>query len=309
MKRVPLMAAVSALPVLAALGTSGCAVGSGSGSASGSLFAVSCNGVDPLGTMVSPTVVSPVAYSLNPTFFAGIPIEDLVQGPQAMNQLEFRMQSSGLLQMYTDTLEFDALNSYEVARCVRGRTVNGQPDYLVYQPLPLTLATAQNPTPTTLWCDWSGMAFSVDGGAPDAGVAGVPDAGTALDGGMSMTASAPRIHVTPFTDIHATLSLGQTCPGGTNAGVGMEGWIQFQSFGSAEQSDKAPQDRDPVDPGFVINFGERIRATFDVVIGDPRVASAVQNGTTLPTSPAIGGQLAGYIDFNLARGRSGQPFP
>ena len=66
-----------------------------------------------------------------PDFFAGIPIEDLMQGPRAMNTLEMRMASSGLLQMYTDGLEFDVLSSYEVARCVRGRTVNGQPDYLV----------------------------------------------------------------------------------------------------------------------------------------------------------------------------------
>ena len=30
--------------------------------------------------------------------------------------------------MYTDSLYFDVRNSYQVARCVRGRTVNGQPD-------------------------------------------------------------------------------------------------------------------------------------------------------------------------------------
>jgi hypothetical protein len=259
----------------------------------------------------SPTTVAAGAYNLGPTFFAGIPIEDLIQGPQAMNQLEFRMQSTGLLQMYTDTLEFDVLNSYEVARCIRGRTTNGQPDYLVNEPLPATLATPGNPTPTTLWCDWSGMAFSLDGGAPDAAVGGIPDAGTPLDGGMSMTASAPRIHLTPYTDIHASLSLGQTCPGGINAGIGMDGWIQFQSFGAAEQSDRPPDARDRIDfdPPFLINYGDRIRASFDVIIGDPQVANAVANGTTPPTIRVIGGELAGYIDFDLARGRSGQPFP
>jgi hypothetical protein len=254
-------------------------------------------------------MVAPGPYNLAPTFFAGGPNDDLEQGPQAMNQLEFRMQSTGLLQMYTDTLEFDVINSYEVARCIRGRTQGGQPDYLVYEPLPLTLATVANPTPTTLWCDWSGMAFSTDGGAPDAGVSGVPDAGTALDGGMSMTASAPRIHLTPYTDIHASLSLGQTCLGAITAGIGTDGWIQFQNFGPAEQSDRAPADRDIVQSSFVINYGDRIRATFDVIIGDPQVSNAVQNGTTPPTIRVIGGELAGYIDFDLARGRSGQPFP
>jgi hypothetical protein len=219
-----------------------------------------------------------------------------------MNQLEFRMQSTGLVQIYTDTLEFDVLNSFEVARCVRGRMIGGQPDYLVYQPLPPSLATAGNPNPTTLWCDWSGMAFSTDGGAPDAAIAGVPDAGTALDGGMSMTASAPRIRITPYTDIHVSLSLGETCPMAPISGAGMDGWIQFQTFGTAE-------DTDVIEPSFLVNYGDRIRATFDVVIGDPPVANAIANGTTPPVRPVIGGELSGYIDFILARGRSGQPFP
>jgi hypothetical protein len=310
-KRLALLVAAPALATLS------CAVGSGTGSAAGSLFVLSCYDHAPFNfgatSTTSPTTVAPIVYKalLAPEFFAGIPNDDLEQGPQAMNQLEFRMQSTGLLQMYTDTLEFDVINSYEVARCIRGRTVGGQPDYLVNEPLPLTLATAANPTPSTLWCDWSGMAFSTDGGAPDAAMPGVPDAGTALDGGMSMTAFAPRIHLTPYTDIHATLSLGQTCPGAITAGIGMDGWIQFQSFGSAEQSDRAPADRDPIsiDPPFLINYGDRLHANFDVIIGDPQVSNAVQNGTAPPTIRVIGGELAGFIDFDLARGRSAQPFP
>jgi hypothetical protein len=300
------------LAVAAALAPLGCAVGSGSGSASGSLFVYSCRDTSPFGYTpdpLNPLVVDPIPYNLGPQFFAGIPLDDLNPGPGAMNQIQFRMQSTGLVQMYTDTLEFDAINVFEVARCVRGRTVNGQPDYLVTQPLPLSLATAANPNPMTLWCDWSGMAFSVDGGAPDAAVPGAPDASTALDGGMSMTPSAPRIHITPWTDIHASLSLGQTCPGAITAGIGMDGWIQFQSFGTAEEANKAPADRDPVEPSFLINYGDNIRASFDVVIGDPQVANAIANATTPPMTGRVGGQLSGYIDFNLARGRSGQPFP
>src|SRR5262249_49611548 len=138
---------------------------------------------------------------------------------------------------------------------------------------------------------------------------GTPDAGTNLDGGMSTTPSAPRIHITPYTDVHSSLTLGQTCPGATVAGLGLDGWIDFQSFGTAEQSDRAPADRDPVPTSFVINYSERVRATFNVTIGDPRVANAVQTGTSPPTRQVIGGDLTGYIDFNLARGRSGQPFP
>jgi hypothetical protein len=304
-KRLALLASAAALAPL------GCAVGSGSGSAAGSLFVYSCRDTSAFGATdpANPLVVAPIPYNLSPTYFAGLPLDDLMQGPAAMNAMEFRMQSTGLVQMYTDTLEFDVLNSFEVARCVRGRTVNGQPDYLVYQPLPLTLATSGNPNPMTLWCDWSGMAFSPDGGAPDAALPGVPDAGTTLDGGMSMTASSPRIHITPYTDIHASLSLGQTCPRAIVAGMGMDGWIQFQSFGTAGQPDRAPADRDPIQPSFVINYGDRIRASFDVVMGDPQVANAISNGTTPPIRPVIGGELSGYIDFDLARGRSGQPFP
>ncbi len=127
------MKGAALLVIAASTATLGCSVGSGSGAASGSLFAFACNGEVSYGTMVSASTVLPKAYDLKPTFFAGIPLEDLQQGPQAMNQLEFRMQNTGLLQMYTDTLEFDVLNSYEVARCVRGRTEGGQPDYLVYR--------------------------------------------------------------------------------------------------------------------------------------------------------------------------------
>ena len=293
----------------------GCSVGEGS--AKGSLFIVGCNNGANFGVpMVGGPgyMVGPAAYSLGgaggPTFFAGLPIESLMQGPAAMNQIEMRMASSGLLQMYTDGLEFDVLSSYEVARCVRGRTVNGQPDYLVTQPLPLTLATAANPAPSTLWCDWSGMAFS-DGGAPDAAMPGTPDAGASLDGGMSTMAAAPRIHLTPYTDVHASLWMYKTCPDGNVAGTGVDGWIEFQSFGSAEQSDLPPDQRSQVSiiPPFLINYGDRLRATFHVVIGDPRFVNAVQTGSAPPSAPVIGGTLDGYFDFDLARGRSGQPFP
>jgi hypothetical protein len=294
---------------LAAFG--GCSVGQGSGSVTGPLFVVSCNDSKNFGTS-DPTgsgyMVAPVPYSLNPTFFAGSPIEDLIQGPGAMNQLSMRMASSGLLEMYTDFLEFDVTYSYEVARCIRGRILNGQPDYLVNAPLPLTLATATNPTPTTLWCDWTATAFS-DGGAPDAAMPGAPDAGAALDGGMSIMASAPRIHLTPYTDIITSLGLYQTCPDGNNVGAGIDGWIQFQSFGSAEEANLPPEQRTAVPPDFVINFGDRLRASFHVIIGDPRYVTAVLTGGTPPTAPNIGGTFDGYFDFNLARGRSAQPFP
>ena len=294
---------------LAAFG--GCSVGSGYGHAKGSLFVVSCDNRNNFGTAAPDAggyMVAPVPYDLGPKFFAGSPVEDTNQGAGAMNVLQMRMASSGLLEMYTDFLEFDVTYSFEVARCIRGRTVNGQPDYLVNAPLPLTLATAANPNPTTLWCDWTGMAFS-DGGAPDAAMPGAPDAGASLDGGMSTMAAAPRIHLTPYTDIIASLGLFQTCPDGNDVGSGIDGWIQFQSFGDAEESNLPPDQRHMVPYDFVINFGDRLQANFHVVIGDPRYVTAVKTGGTPPTAPNIGGVLDGDFDFNLARGRSGQPFP
>jgi len=122
-------------------------------------------------------------------------------------------------------------------------------------------------------------------------------------------ASAPRIHLTPYTDVIGSLVLYQTCPDGNNVGSVVDGWIQFESFGSAEQSNLAPEERTPIPFGFVINYGERLRATFHAVIGDPRYVTAVKTGATPPTSPNIGGTLDGYFDFDLARGRSAQPFP
>jgi hypothetical protein len=295
--------------VLAPFG--GCSVGSGSGSATGSLFVVSCNDGTNFGKPAPAAggyMVAPIPYDLAPTFFTGSPDESQMQGAGAMNTLEIRAASSGLLERYTDFLEFDVSYSYEVARCVRGRTVNGQPDYLVNAPLPLTLATTANPQPTTLWCDWTGMAFS-DGGAPDAAMPGAPDAGASLDGGMSTMAEAPRIHLTPYTDIIASIGLFKTCPDGNQAGTVTDGWIQFQSFGGAEEADLPPEQRSAVPYGFVINYGDRLRATFHLVIGDTRYVTAVEGGTTPPTAPVIGGALDGYFDFDLTRGRAAQAFP
>ena len=165
-------------------------------------------------------MIAPIPYSLSPTFFAGAPNEDLIQGPGAMNQLDMRMASSGLLEMYTDTLYFDVMNSYEVARCVRGQTINGQPDYWSTAPLPLTLATAANPKPTTLWCDWTRDGLHATAARPTPPSPGAPDAGASLDGGMSMMASAPRIHLTPYTDVHRVALALPDLPGRERGGRG-----------------------------------------------------------------------------------------
>jgi hypothetical protein len=297
---------IAACATVTALG--GCTVGSGSGSASGSLFVIGCNDGANFGAMENDGGTGPRPYNLQPSFFAGVPNEGTQQGQDQMNLITLRMQNSGLSIMYTDTLYFFVVDSFQVARCVRGRTVNGQPDWNVTESLPASLATPTNPNATTDWCDWSATAFA-DGGLPDGATAGIPDAGGSLDGGMSVMAQYPRIHLTPYTDVTSSISPNYTCPGANVTADAVDGWIEFQNFGSAEEPNLAPEDRDPVPANFVINFGERLRASFHVVLQDSRFTDAVQNNKPTPTTSHMGGTLDGYFDFDLVRGRAAQPFP
>jgi len=299
---------IGGLLVAAVVATTGCTVGGGSGSAKGSLWVTGCDGDTNYGM---PPVGA--AYDLQPTFFAGEPIEDVATGSVHKNRLILRMQSTGLAIQYNDTLYFDIENSYEVARCVRGRTVGGQPDWRTEEPL-------YNQTPI-VWCDWSASAFT-DGGAVDGGInPGQPDAATSLDGGMSTMAQFPRIRITPDTDLRSSLALLSTCP---NANVSADGsaippvppsvtpgdvsWIEFQDFGSAEQSDLAPEMRSALDTNFVINYGGRLRANFHLVLQDAQVITAVETNQSAPPA-LVGGTLDGYFDFTLERGRAAQVFP
>ena len=284
----------------AALGgclTGGCTVGSGSGAVDGVIFQYNCiHG--PVG------LDQPTDYHMNASFFAGVPIEDLSVNGMHTNQMDIRIQNNGLAIQYTDTLYIDILNSYEVARCVRGAVdKDGQPLYNVTEPLP--------DGGSTLWCDWSGTAFSLDGGAVDAGAVtpGGPDAGVSLDGGLSMTAPWPRIHVTPYTDVRASFAALYTCGVSKVTGIANDGYIAFQYFGGASQSSLPPMKRDKVPSDFVIQFGDRMRASFDVRLVDQVIIAAKEQNQPPPREPEIGGSLHGYFDFELERGRSAQPFP
>jgi hypothetical protein len=247
---------------------------------------------------------APADYNLQPTFWAGVPIEDLSVTGMHTNEMQIRMQNNSLALQYADTLFFDVVDSYEVARCVRGAVdINtGQPLYNVTEPLP--------DGGSTLWCDWSGMAIT-DGGLVDAGAItpGGPDAGASLDGGMSVTATSPRIRVTPYTDVRSSFATLSRFGINKVTGVAFDGWISFQDFGGAAQPDRAPTDREPVMPDFVIQFGDRMRASFYIVIGDQVVIAAKEHNEPPPRPSEIGGNLHGYFDFSLERGRSAQPFP
>jgi hypothetical protein len=285
-----------ALGLTAAVATCGCSVGSGSGSADGQLFETGCGKLttNPPGGMVD--------YSLVPVYFAGEPIEaPTTTDPFPMNQLRIRMQDNGLAIQYADVLVFDIEDSYEVARCLRGAILNGQPQWNVNETFP--------DGTVSWWCDWSAEA-SNDAGSPDAGVM-TPgaDAAISLDGGVSIMATHPRIHLTPYTDVRASLATLSTC-GITNiVGLANDGWIEFQDFGSAEQLLKSPDKRDLVPGNFVIQYGDRMRASFYMTLTDQAIIGAKQQNLPPPKEAQIGGWLQGKFDFNLQRGRSAQPFP
>jgi len=296
---------VGALGLLASL-AGGCTVGSGSGAASGPIYLLGCspNGAD------YGEANTPKFYDLQPTFFAGDPTEEIgdVSVSQPANLLAIRMQRNGNRIEINDLLNFDILNSYEVARCVRGRTLNGVPDW--YQ---RTTTSIFGETPTdTPWCDWSGTAQFGDGGASDGGASdgGTSDGGTiadAGDGGVRGTHAV--IHLTTEDMVRASLMLAFTCHQANLIGVSFDGTIEFLDFGSAAQDSITNTDlRDPVPKDFKINFGDRLRARFHVVLQDQRIAGAIKMMMPVPTA-LMGGVIDGYFDFDLARGRGAQPFP
>jgi hypothetical protein len=281
-----------------------CTVGSGAGSAKGALFVESC---DPDNSRPAPAAGQPLpSFDLHPSFFAGEPIDDVCPPPdqcpgEHTNRLVIRMQRSGNRIEVNDTLYFDIENAFQVAACIRGRTANGQPTWdtrMVTGPDGL-------PIPGLPWCDWVAHA-PTDGGAD----AGTPDAG-AGDGGAAaaMTATRARINLSTEDYLRASLAPLYTCFDARSVAEALPGsWIEFEYFGTAPQPTLDPASRMVVGGDFKVNFGDRLRATFHLELGDQRVINAIKSRDPVPVS-RIGGSLDGFFDFNLDRGRAAQPFP
>ena len=263
------------LPVLAAVSAGGCTVGSGTGSAIGPLWILGCQDGHDYGTEADPNT-----FNLEPTFFAGEPIEGISDGIPA-NRLIIRMERTGNEIQISDTLFFDVIDSGMIARCLRGRTVAGVPDW------DTTTGTA-DPSVMPPWCEQ-------------------------MAGPMGET----RIHLLPFGPVRSALTPFATCQSTMHppavvsiTGVAMDGWIDFSDFGDAEQPDRASEDRDPVGTDFKVNYGAPLRANFHVVLTDDRYEQAIHdNMIAVPPAPRIGGTLDGNFDFDLERGRSAQTFP
>ena len=58
-----------------------------------------------------------------------------------------------------------------------------------------------------------------------------------------------------------------------------------------------------------MNFGQRLRANFHIVLGDDRMLTAIKMMVDPPPAPTIGGTLDGNFDFDLQRGQGAQTFP
>jgi hypothetical protein len=284
--------AAGALVVLA-LGGGGCTVGAGSGAVGGDIFFLGCK--PPPGNENFGTPGSEQFFDLDPHFFAGEPFEDIGDRstPQPTNLLTIRVQRNGNRIEVNDVLYFSIRNSYEVARCVRGRTINGVPDW---DQRPTTSLFTEQPT-STPWCNWSGVFPALDGGTFDAG----PDAGT-----------GPRqaiIHLGTEEIINSSLALLSTCHQANVTGQAFDGWIVFDDFGDASSELDLPSDsRTKIPNDFKVNFGDRLRAHFEIILGDAAVVGAIKEIQPIP-SPRIGGSLIGRFDFDLERGRAAQPFP
>jgi hypothetical protein len=263
-----------------ALSVGGCAVGNGSGEAIGPLWILNCRAEEPrdFGTPAAPE-----EFNLQPTFFAGEPIEDISDGAPD-NRLIIRMQRNSIALEINDVLYFDIPNSFEVAQCLRGQTIGGVGQWNMSSG---TLDDNDpNTPPAPPWCEQNG-----------------PN-------------GLPRIHLVPYGPVRAALTPFATCRSSQHGptvvaitGVAFDGWIDFEYFGQAEQLDLAPEMRTPVEDDFKVNFGERLRAFFHVDLDDNRVQTAIRKMIDVPPDPVIGGSLDGSFDFDMERGGSAQTFP
>lgn len=287
--KLPLLTLVaSVLPLFGA-----CSVGSGVGAASGTLYAYGCskNG-DYCPNGKCGTEDDPQPYDLKPSFFAGEPIDDLREfapGSEIMrNRLIIRLQSSGKQIELNDVLTFDVVNSYEVARCVRGRVdENGKNDWDETQ---CYRASDNGPGRVRLQYDSSVRAT------------------LNLKATCTTNLVADAVSESPVPASYVTSEKPVVTDGNWAS------WVEFQEFGAASQNGSVPTMRSDVGGKFRIGLGDRVYATrFKLTLIDDGVVNAAI--ASLPRPPSmIGGTMGGdpstgRFDFDLQRGQGAQFFP
>jgi hypothetical protein len=257
---------------LVALAPLACQVGDGSGDVFGPLFIDNCTGEVRQGGVRKPYGLPelPADYHLSPGFFAGEPIQDIAIGAKT-NRLIIRLQTTGRRREANDIVRFDIPDQRGVARCVRGRVnpATGLPDYDRSE-------CFQSPT-------------------------------------------GPRLRVGPDAIVHSYFTPNFTCNApivGTAISVVREpndglwdSWIELQHFGTAEQSDRPPEMRDPIGDEFKVEFDQRITATalHLKMIDDQNSRITVTTGPRPP--PRLTADFQGQFDFEMQRGQGAQTFP
>ena len=304
-ERCPGRGCVKAVCIVGALGAlCACSVGKGVGAASGVLYEYGCNQYGDYCSApgVCGTEANPVPYDLQPSFFAGEPINDLREytaGSEIMNnRITIRLQRSGKQIELTDVLTFDVSSSYEVARCVRGRVdpTTGLNDW---NEANCFRASDMGPGRMRVQYDSDVRAFLALGSTCTRDLAGSKNRPTNLVG-SAVSAEVPLSYATAAPPVVANGA--------------WESWVEFQEFGSAAQRDRQPQARDPISPKFLMQFGDRIYSTtFSLTLVDEAVVYAAKSNLAKPP-PQIGGTMGGdpttgRFDFDLERGQAAQFFP
>lgn len=281
--------------VVLVLALSGCGVGQGKGAASGKLYVLDCSSSgDYCNAGVCGTEAAPADYNLDPGFFAAEPIDQLAQytangspvsgSEPRMNRITIRLQRSGKQIESNDALYFDVVNSYEVARCVRGReiAVTGQPNQHDYDDRYCFRASATGP---------ARVRISVEAGLIH----------STLSPRMTCTrpVEATADDVLPVNGVVAVVDNGA-----------WKSWIEFVDFGSAAQNQQPdPTARAAISPAFKVQLNERLYASaFSLTLQDQKVVTAEEDLQPVP-NPDIGGALTGFFDFDLERGQGAQIFP
>jgi hypothetical protein len=284
---------------VATLLLSGCSVGKGVGAASGEVFEYGCSKNGDWCDSGDGGVCGPKAYDLEPSFFAGEPIDDLRQYAEGSgnlimnNRLTIRLQRSGKRIEQNDVLTFDIASSYEVARCVRGHVFkDGTKDWDE-----ANCYRAGDNAPGRVRLQWDSPAHA------SLSLKATCVAANNLTVNVVASAVAAPVPLNYSATPNPTVTDGSWLS-----------WVEFEQFGTAAQYERAPVDRDPVSGKFRIELGNRIYApTFLVTLEDDEVVTAARNNLPKP-SPRIGGWLGGdptkgRFDFDIQRGQGAQFFP
>jgi hypothetical protein len=272
---------------------SGCSVGRGVGAASGFIFELGClktgDYCTPEGICGTPDALAP--FDLEPSYFAGEPIDDLRAysgGSQVINnRLIIKLQRTGKQIELNDVLTFDVTSSYEVARCVRGAIDQaGKNDWD-----PENCYRASENAPGRVRVQFDSVVH---------GSLALKSTCTANLIGSAISSEVP--------DSYAATPRPVVSDGNWTS------WVEFEQFGSASQYDTPATQRTPIDARFRIGLGDRIYASrFFLTLTDDAVLSAAKQNLPKP-DPLFGGTLGGdpttgRFDFDLQRGQGAQFFP